>query len=205
MFYNVGFNNEAQFYWRAVDSVICYNNTFVNHDSVETSRWGAMDAQGYGADTICRGHQFDNNIFSYTSKTGTGTAHFMADTAAFEGEDDFLWNNNIFDMGAGHTLWLTESGADPATFTYTQAVTETWITNGDSTTVTFADLYGGELWPQSGSNGIDDGTTLNAAYDDGLDTTSNWHGYVDSTDVDLWPTIVTKQQTGSWDRGAYVK
>ncbi|GAF87703.1 unnamed protein product, partial [marine sediment metagenome] len=52
--------------------------------------------------------------------------------------------------------------------------------------------------PGAGSPAIDNGLTLAATYDDGLDSTTAWG------DSSTLPVVVTKQQIASWDIGVYV-
>jgi hypothetical protein len=54
------------------------------------------------------------------------------------------------------------------------------------------------LIPAISSPSIGSGVALDAAYDDGLDASTNW-GF----DTQL-PVVITKQQGANWDIGAYV-
>lgn len=62
----------------------------------------------------------------------------------------------------------------------------------------FTDKDNGDYSLATGSAAIGAGETLAAAYDDGLDSTTDWG------DDDTVPSVVTKQQTAPWDIGAYV-
>jgi len=62
----------------------------------------------------------------------------------------------------------------------------------------FTDFVNGDYSLKNDSLAIGSGVALDAAYDDGLDTSTEW-----GADTDL-PIIVTKQQGANWDVGAYV-
>ena len=62
----------------------------------------------------------------------------------------------------------------------------------------FTDYANNDFSLPVGSAAIGAGVALAAAYDDGLDESTDWG---DSNTV---PTVVTKQQTAPWDAGAYV-
>ena len=62
----------------------------------------------------------------------------------------------------------------------------------------FTDFENGDYSLKAGSVAIGAGVTLDAAYDDGLDASTNW-----GTDSQV-PVVVTKQQGVAWDIGAYV-
>lgn len=73
-----------------------------------------------------------------------------------------------------------------------------WNTKGYDANSLNADPELTNLIPDAGSPAIGAGETLDAAYDDGLDSSTDWG------DENTVPSIVTKQQTGDWDIGAYV-
>jgi len=193
MMYNVFFNNNAHFYTRRLQAGRYYNNTMAC--SLANSRIGAIDAQGYA----CEDQLFKNNIFKHT---GRSLLFALADSILQGAAGDVLFDDNIFDDNSGKPIIhyitaLTE-------LTYAQAVAAGFITNGEQAVPVFNNLAAGELWLQSGSAGRGDGTDLGAALDDGLDISTDWNDDVNDTDPDHYPTIVTKQQGVSWDKGAYV-
>jgi hypothetical protein len=59
-------------------------------------------------------------------------------------------------------------------------------------------VSGSDLSLKNGSVAIGVGETLDAAYDDGLDASTDW-----GSDTEV-PVVVTKQQGAAWDIGAYV-
>lgn len=62
----------------------------------------------------------------------------------------------------------------------------------------FTDFANEDYTLPAGSAAIGAGEALDAAYDDGLDASTNW-----GSDTEV-PTVVTKQQGAAWDCGAYV-
>jgi hypothetical protein len=62
----------------------------------------------------------------------------------------------------------------------------------------FSDFANGDYSLKDGSAAIGAGEALDAAYDDGLDSSTDWG---DDTE---YPTVITKQQGAAWDCGAYV-
>lgn len=62
----------------------------------------------------------------------------------------------------------------------------------------FNDTANNNLSLQSGSAAIGAGIALDAAYDDGLDASTDWGNDTET------PTVIIKQQNAAWDCGAYV-
>jgi hypothetical protein len=62
----------------------------------------------------------------------------------------------------------------------------------------FNDFANGDYSLKAGSAAIGTGEALDAAYDDGLDASTNWGS------VTTLPVVVTKQQGAAWDIGAYI-
>jgi len=197
--YNVFYNNSAHFYLRRAGDVPVYGNTMFNSMAASyLNRVGALDDQAVAGS--CRGTVFTNNIFCH-NKTGASQIFFYVESTGIDGTDDILWDDNIFYADASVYAISDEV---PNLYTYAQAVTNGWITNGEQATPVFNDGASGELWLQVGSAGRGDGTDLGATYDDGLDISTDWNNDPDDEDPDNYPTIVTKQQGASWDKGAYI-
>lgn len=78
------------------------------------------------------------------------------------------------------------------------ATYELWLAAGYDADTLITDPLLTDYIPQTGSPSIGAGGTLDAAYDDGLDASTNWGN---ATTV---PAVVTKQQGISWDIGAYI-
>lgn len=194
IYYNIMFNNNAHFYLRRAGSIPFYENTIVSENDTTCYRFGSVDDQGYAGS--CRGTEFKNNIFYGNCQQ----PRFLIDSSGLDGVDDITWDTNIF-YGTQDTFIITET---PDSYTLAEAKTNGWVANESTTAPTFTDLENGDLTLQAGSEGIGDGLTLATAYDDGLDITTDWNKDHTDTDVDNYPTIVTKQQTGTWDKGAYV-
>jgi len=199
IFYNVFYNNSAHYYIRRAGSLNVFGNTMYNSMAASSlSRVGAIDDQGYAGS--CRGDVFTNNIFCH-NKTGANQIYFYVESTGIDGVDDILWDDNIFYADASVYAISDEI---PNLYTYAQAVTNGWITNGEQATPVFNNGATGQLWLQAGSPGRGDGTDLGATYDDGLDISTDWNNDPDDDDPDNYPTIVTKEQGVNWDKGAYV-
>ena len=187
---NVIFECEAGFYVRQTDGVKLYNNTFANYDVV-CGRFGAFDDEdGNISDNVV----VENNIF-HSVLHAAGNGMFYAQSTVLT-RSGILLDNNIYNPPVTMTKFLYDEATND--YTYAESVTNGWAANGTVETVSFNDLANGNLSLASGSNGIGDGSTLDAAYDDGLDVATDWG------DEDELPIIVTKQQTVPWDKGAYV-
>ena len=200
IFYNIFYNNSAHFYIRRAGLVPVYGNTFVNADSITTQRVGAIDDQT-GPAGCARGSVFTNNIF-HSNGVSNKLMFAIQDSTLLEGTDDPDFNDNIWDYDNTIKAIVDSVDSDP-TYTYDEAVTNGWINNGEQAHPVYTDKANGILTLEAGSAGIGDGTDLGAALDDGLDATTDWNETPDG-EVDNFPTIVTKQQGATWDKGAYV-
>lgn len=191
--YNTFFNNQAHFYYRKVEDLQTLGNTYKN-TTIACLRIGAVDEQSYA----CESPVFKNNIFTYN---GNSFLFALADSILEGGAGDVSFDDNIFEDAGETVIYYFTATTE---LTYAQAVTAGFIVNGEQATPVFTDANNGDLSLQAGSPGRGDGTALDAAYDDGLDVTTDWNDDADDDDPDNYPTIVTKQQGASWDKGAYV-
>lgn len=111
-------------------------------------------------------------------------------------EAGFVSDNNLF--YSADNLFV---GVDitHGNMNFTQWQSAGYDTNGDSLTTTqYNALFGAGYELISGSAAIGTGEDLGASFQYGLDSSTDW-----GTDETL-PTVTLKQQTGSWDVGAYV-
>lgn len=195
---NVIYECESGFYVRQTDGVKVYNNTFANN-SILAARYGSVDDEdGSNSDNVV----FQNNIFHSESHSVANGMFFIDEDVL--NRDGILFDNNIYDPPGAVTRFIIDDAGTPNYYTYAQAETNNWAVNGDVESVTFTDLATGDLTLETGSNGIGDGDTLDAAYDDNLDESTDWNRDDSDVDPDNYPEIITKQQTAPWDRGAYV-
>ena len=97
---------------------------------------------------------------------------------------------NVFYSDTGYNFHI--DGADYATLTLYQAGESMDVNSEDSNPLLVNEI------PQNGSPALGGGETLNSAYDDGLDASTDWG------DDETLPDVTTKQQTAPWDCGAYV-
>ena len=111
---------------------------------------------------------------------------------------------NVFDYNIYYSpnapLVFKLAGVDK-TFTEWQALgydTNSIVLTDVQYAALFTDVDNNDFSLPVGSVAIGAGETLAATYDDGLDATTDW-----GNDTTV-PSVVTKQQTGFWDIGAYV-
>ena len=202
-FYNVFFNNTADIYYRRVVDLVTANNTAYN-STINKTRVMAVDYQGYD----CDGHAIKNNIFQSnavgSTKLVVATDLWARAEPPLSSGTPISFDNNIWSYASEATkfMWDLDPGVD--NWTYDEAVTAGYIVNGELATPVFTDAANGDLTLQAGSPGLGDGTDLGVDLDDGLDVTTDWNTDETDDDPDNYPTIVTKQQGASWDKGAYV-
>jgi len=109
-------------------------------------------------------------------------------------------DNNVFYSVLGNPFTVGGSGATLTWVEWTALgydVDSMLLTVGQLATM-FTSIASNDFILPVGSPAIDIGETLDAVYDDGLDSDTNWGN--DS----LLPIVVTKQQGGTWDVGAYI-
>jgi hypothetical protein len=159
---------------KGVDNLKCYNNTLV-----ENGREFFI-SENVGADP-CDGLDLRNNIFENTS----GYLYYFNDAGSYGGTHNIDYNNIYY------TDKLAYDGSGDVDLS-------AWNTAGYDGNGETGDPLLTDFIPQSGSPAIGAGETLAAAYDDGLDASTNWG------DASTLPVVVTKQQTAPWDIGAYV-
>jgi hypothetical protein len=109
-------------------------------------------------------------------------------------------NNLYFKKGQVNTIHARVSLANK-TFAEWQALgydTHSIVLTTEQYNALFTDSDNDDYSLKAGSIAIGAGTDLGAAYDDGLDASTDW-----GSDTSV-PVVVTKQQAATWDCGAYV-
>jgi hypothetical protein len=196
VYYNLVINCPGALLSKGIQGVKYYNNTVV---------WESVNL-GYGIKA-----QFDdgypgsysdftiikNNIFvdNYTATPGQGAIQFehANDYANSESDYNTVYSKNSTKFGTLAGTDYNLAGWQGQGFgTNSQDLSEAQFN------ALFTDYDNGDYSLITGSAAIGAGETLAAAYDDGLDASTDWGGSA------TLPTIVTKQQTGRWDVGAYV-
>ncbi len=174
---------------KGVDGVVIANNTVIY--SACTPAGGAIGLIANTAGTDSDNCVVKNNILVYT-----GEGNFTA--VLIEGGAANVVDYNIYYCTG--TLRFSVGGAFK-TFAEWQALgydEHSVVLTEAQFNALFANFAGGDYSLPVGSAAIGAGETLDAAYDDGLDASTDWGG---DTEV---PTVVTKQQGAAWDCGAYV-
>lgn len=157
-----------------------YNNTVYMNAAFDNTALSFSD-NGGGDPDGCDGK---NNLIEATVDN-TYTLNSIQDVTGLESD------YNLFYQVGGSALFRLDAVAK----TFAEMQSAGFETNSLNDQDPLLDA---NYIPQSGSPAIEGGIALDAAYDDGLDSSTNWGG-----DSSL-PSVVTKQQTGSWDIGAYV-
>ncbi len=183
---------------KGAPGVSYYNNTIVLKSSTGSS--GGLTLSNdtdIGAGTYSINTKFKNNIIA-DFRTAFDTVFIQATTDDLVGADiDY----NIYykaNVNQDHFAFI-----DAAWITFTQwralgfDANSVMLTDAQAQSL-FTDQENGDYSLPSGSLAIGAGVDLGAAYDDGLDSTTDW-----GEDSEL-PTIVTKQQPTLWDVGAYI-
>lgn len=174
---------------RGVSNVPIYGNTFINIDQIYTAVAMSTDELANESLNI----QLKNNIFINGFDDSESKLIAVQDNSTLVSDYNLFYNNN-----AGKIVLI---GAAIKSFAEWQALgydanskllTETQLTE------LFTDIDNDDFSLPAGSEAIGAGEILAAAYDDGLDDSTDWG------DLDTLPVIVTKQQTVPWDAGAYV-
>jgi hypothetical protein len=158
------------------------------------------------------GVQYYNNTTSNDSN-GTNAVSIVVndDTPDNWPSNDVIFKNNIIETdgtrcmlyGAGNSGLVSDYNIlyTPNEIAFVSGVSKTWAqwqSDGYDANGYDSDPLLTNLIPQTGSDAIGGGETLNAAYDDDLDASTDWG------DASTVPVVVTKQQTAPWDVGAYV-
>jgi len=183
--YNVFKDFKRGAYLKGANAVNIFNNTFVSSLLPDYAVRLDINAGGDAASNCV----IKNNIFICLAAGTYNAVQFL------NGSADNVSDYNIFYCPNG-TLNFTD-GATSYNFAE-------WQAHGQDThSIVLTDaqynaLMNADYTLKVGSAAIGSGVALNAAYDDGLDASTNW-----GTDIQT-PVIVTKQQAAAWDCGAYV-
>jgi hypothetical protein len=167
-----------------------YNNTFFNAGALDC----LSETVGGGGDS--GGTVFKNNIVIQLTNTGA-VLQFQTAANLTDVEIDY----NIYYAPNAQYFALVDSPNVYVSFAEWQALghdTHSIMLTEEQYNGLFNDPDNGDFSLKAGSVAIGAGVTLDAAYDDGLDASTNW-----GTDTQL-PVVVTKQQGAAWDIGAYV-
>lgn len=171
-----------------------YNNTIVVNDESFDHVGLVLMPDSLGTESI--NTKFKNNII-FDSRTIKDNPIIQASTADLVGSEiDY----NVYYKASVKTHFALIDSAW-VTFAEWQALgydTHSIMLTDEQANALFTDVVNGDYSLKVGSVAIGAGEILDAAYDDGLDTSTVWGG-----DTAL-PTVVTKQQGAAWDCGAYV-
>ncbi len=190
-----------------------YSDVLTNSNIVENCRSYGIYFKGTTNNKVYNNTLINNGSeFTFSSNTGGdfGINQTIKNCIAIN-EGGYLYT---IDTGseAGHSIDYNIYYSDEATPFKVSGVDKTWTEwkalgyDAHSTMLAtlaeakalFTDYDNGDYSLIEGSAAIGAGVDLGATYDDGLDASTDWG---DDTEI---PTVVTKQQTGSWDVGAYV-
>jgi len=169
-------------------SITGMNNVAVANNTIHTTY---NDAIGLENKTGSEGTVFKNNI---VAMLGTGSNY---GAKVINGTTNYI-DYNLYYSPNG-TLKFSD-GSDK-TFAQWQALgydTHSIVLTTEQYNGLFNDAINNDFSLKTGSVAIGSGVALDAAYDDGLDTSTNW-----GTDSQT-PVVVTKQQGANWDIGAYI-
>ena len=178
--YNVLQNGVRNLVFTGKGVVNIYNNSIINDNDAITfqdlvlTTWQPVPNGVPSTDSV-----FKNNLFYL--KTNVGYQFALQGTSTTE------LDYNAYYTGRNNSK-SNDDNAVPKTFAEWQALG--YEAHGFETTQALVDNIP--------STPITGGLTLDAAYDDGLDASTNW-----GSDSQL-PSVVTKQQGVNWDIGAYV-
>jgi len=184
---NVIIDSDKGIYVKGAQQIVINNNTVIMSARVTQPEWGIALLVNTGGD-IPDGCVVKNNILiSLSANT------FNAINVGAEGTNDIDYN--IYYCPNGTLQFIINNAAK--TFAEWQAL------GHDTHSIVLTDaqynaLLNADYTLKAGSVAIGSGVALDAAYDDGLDASTNW-----GTDAQL-PVVVTKQQGASWDIGAYI-
>jgi hypothetical protein len=184
--YNVSVNAHAQdFFIKGISGYMIYGNTAYKNNGVLlaniarciylTSNLGGDESNN----TLIR-----NNILIDESNGSSILIDILTATGVVS-------NNNVMYNAVG--FYGNTSASTNRSFAQWQALG--FDANSTDSNIPFNDVATFKMWPVTPVVGAD----LGAAFDDGLDITTNWGTTL------LSPTIVTRQQSSNWQTGAYVQ
>ena len=214
---NIKYNNIAGSHFAAAiknDAGDCSNTIIQSNIFTNNLNYGIV---GAGAENFSiLNNTLVNNateIYLYANIGANGADGITIKNNIIIGETSASLINWDANSGTGHTIDYNIYYSPLATPFIVAGVAKTWaewqalgydehsvmLGSLAEAKALFTDYDNGDYSLIDGSAAIGTGETLAAAYDDGLDASADWG---DATTV---PTVVTKQQTGSWDIGAYIK
>jgi len=194
VFGNIFLNNFMGVILKGTDNVKIYNNTIINKTrGLATGILLQANSDAGQSGTAVEGALIKNNII-----IAAESSDFIikASTANDLTSADIDYNIYYATLAKPFRIATTNYsfaewqalGHDAHSIFLTEAQFNALFTDYDNDDYSLAD----------GSQAIGNGVALDAAYDDGLDASTDWG------DTDTVPVVVTKQQTAPWDIGAYV-
>ena len=190
IFYNIFKNGTTGVVDGGMDGLMVCNNTFIYTGS---PTWIIALYDHGGTPPHPSGCIVKNNILI---ALGTGGISFI------ESYQDAAVNDidyNLYYCPNGTLLFRHSSGLK--TFAQWQALgydTHSRVLSAAEYAALFTDAANDDYSLPAGSAAIGTGSNLGAAYDDGIDASTDW-----GSDTET-PTIITKQQAAAWDCGAYI-
>jgi hypothetical protein len=182
--YNTLLDNSNGIYIRGINGINIFNNTVAHSNVIYTNTFGNGILATENATTeLSKNIIGKNNIIE--SKLNIGNLIYL-DADAIEGSS-FTYES-VF--GGLYVLGLDSTNYS----TLLEAQANGWLQNSIDTNPNL----NSELIPEVGSPTIGSGENLGNDYKTGLDSSTNWG---DDNNI---PSVVTKDQSGDWDIGAYV-
>lgn len=175
---------------KGINGVNIVNNTFFSDDITPQYTIQLDENTGSDASSDC---VIKNNIFIYLGSDTYNPIEIL------NGGTGNVADYNLYYCPNGTLTFINTNGER----TWAQWRSDGFDANSSILTDEqflglFTDYSNNDFSLPAGSAAIGAGETLDAAYDDGLDASTDWG------DDNIIPVIVTKQQNVAWDCGAYV-
>jgi hypothetical protein len=194
--HNIIVDTNNPFLSKGVVGVCYYNNTVIFKESTATTIGIRLMADELYPGSESINTKFKNNIIADFRDDNYGNFIIVTTDDLVGAEIDY----NIYYRKNADTQFAFVDGVG-ITFAEWQALGydahSILLTDAQSLAL-FTDYANGDYSLKAGSVAIGAGIALDAAYDDGLDASTEW-----GSDTEL-PVVVTKQQGAAWDIGAYV-
>lgn len=195
--YNICEDNQSNIWARGIAGMNIFNNTIVHKNVVYTNTFiygiACDENSAIAGNQYCENIIIKNNIIISEIITGCliyFDAHALANGCTADYNIYYSTYAKPFYAG-GEKTW-----AEWQAFGYDAH--SVMLTTMAQVRALFTDYDNGDYSLKAGSQAIGTGQAQDAAYDDGLDASTN---YGSSTAI---PVIVTKQQSANWDIGAYI-
>jgi len=197
--YNLLRNNVDGIYFRGVGGAKCYNNTIINDVAISAREF--LACVNCDENSVLPGNYSENIIIRNNIMICTAPTSVLIKLDVHAAANGCTSDYNIFYSTKAKPFIIGNAGNEKTWVEWQALGYDThsiMLTTLDQVRALFTDFDNGDFTLKSGSQAIGSGVDLGVNYNTGLAASTSFGS------SEKVPVIATKQQSASWDIGAYI-